>query len=78
MIPDYLVEVVLEAGLRLPNVIKEAGLAPSTSDAIRLIGQGAVKINNERVNDANQVLQKGESIVLQVGKRRFARIVIKE
>lgn len=58
----------------IANVIKEVGLCPSTSDALRMIKQGAVRLNGERVESVDVVLPKGESFVLQVGKRRFARI----
>lgn len=56
-------------------LLKKAGLVSSTSDAIRLIQQGAVRMNNELIKDKSQIIQ-GENL-FQVGKRRFARIVIK-
>jgi tyrosyl-tRNA synthetase len=76
-IPDEMpeVEIILTAeGVAIGNLLKKADLVASTSDAIRMIKQGAVKINGEKVSDTRFVLQeKGES-VYQVGKRKFARI----
>lgn len=78
-IPDNLPEVTLLAGNGLPiaNVIKAAGLTASTSDAIRMLNQGAVKIEGERVSDRQMVLTAGQTFVLQVGKRRFAKVILK-
>lgn len=61
-------------GIRLPSLLKAAGLAASTSEATRKIGEGAVRIDGERVSDRALVLHAGEDHVLQVGSRRFARI----
>ncbi len=62
--------------LWLPQVMKDAGLVKSTSEAIRLIKQGGVKINDNTINDPNTVLQKGEHII-KVGKRRFYKVIVK-
>jgi tyrosyl-tRNA synthetase len=60
----------------LPKIMKEKGLAKSTSEAIRLIKQGGVKINNSTVTDPNLGLdQKGEYII-KVGKRRFLKVIV--
>jgi tyrosyl-tRNA synthetase len=56
------------------ELLVQAGMAPSNSEARRLIQQGAVRVNGERVRDANLRLSAGESHLLQVGRRRFARI----
>jgi tyrosyl-tRNA synthetase len=67
--------VAVEAGgIRLPNLLKEAGLAASTSEASRKIEEGAVRIDGQRVSDRAQVLQAGTDAVFQVGSRRFARL----
>jgi tyrosyl-tRNA synthetase len=58
----------------LVPLLVQAGLAPSNSEARRLIQQGAVRIDGERVNDLNACLTATESYLLQVGRRRFARI----
>jgi tyrosyl-tRNA synthetase len=55
-------------------LLVQAGLAPSNSEARRLIQQGAVRVDGARVNDANMRLTASESHLLQVGRRRFARI----
>jgi len=62
------------AGLRLANLLKEAGLAVSTSEANRKIDEGAVRIDGERVTDRALTLKVGSEHVLQVGTRRFARV----
>ncbi|MGH8169537.1 MAG: tyrosine--tRNA ligase [Steroidobacteraceae bacterium] len=62
------------AGIRLPALLKAAGLAPSTSEATRKIEEGAVRIDGERVSDRMLVLRAGADHVLQVGSRRFARV----
>ncbi|GAC30476.1 tyrosine--tRNA ligase [Brumicola pallidula] len=76
-IPDEMpeIEVTIDAqGIAIGNLLKQADLVASTSDAIRMIKQGAVKINGEKVIDTRFVVQhKGEN-VYQVGKRKFARI----
>jgi tyrosyl-tRNA synthetase len=78
-LPDDIPEVSLCAGaegLPLANVLKQAGLTSSTSEALRMIKQGAVRIDGERVEDPGLIVASGSNSVYQVGKRRFARIVI--
>ncbi|MBS0555012.1 MAG: tyrosine--tRNA ligase, partial [Proteobacteria bacterium] len=78
-IPDDLPEVRVQVGAEgLPvfQVVKQAGLTGSTSEAMRMIEQGAVKLNGERVDDKGQVLAAGATVVLQVGKRKFAAVVL--
>jgi tyrosyl-tRNA synthetase len=62
------------AGLRLANLLKEVGLAASTSEANRKIDEGAVRIDGERVADRGVTLKPGAEHVLQVGNRRFAKV----
>ncbi|MDR3491619.1 MAG: tyrosine--tRNA ligase [Gammaproteobacteria bacterium] len=79
VIPEELDEIYLDAGaegMLIANIIKAAGLTASTSDALRMLQQGAVKIDGERVSDKNLLLKSGNTIVLQVGKRRFARVIM--
>lgn len=76
-VPDDLREITLSAspeGLLIANVIKMAGLTESTSEALRSLQQGAVRIDGERINDRNLALTPGQTVVLQVGKRRFAKV----
>jgi len=68
------VRLVVGDGMAVPQVLKQAGLTSSTSEAMRMIEQGGVKINGARVSDRGLVLKRGETIVLQVGKRKFARV----
>ncbi|WGV99837.1 tyrosine--tRNA ligase [Vibrio sp. YMD68] len=74
-IPDEMPEFTFEAGLPVSNILKEAGLCASTSDAMRMVKQGAAKIEGEKVADAKFAPEVG-TYVFQVGKRKFARITI--
>jgi len=76
-IPDVIDEIEIKVsnkGVVFANLLKEIELVSSTSDAHRMIKQAAVKIDGERVDDGKQVLQEGFSAVIQVGKRKFARV----
>jgi len=78
-IPDDMPELEIalsDEGMAIGNLLKEANLVGSTSDAMRMIKQGAVKINGDKVEDTRLVItEKGEN-VYQVGKRKFARITL--
>ncbi|BDY06395.1 tyrosine--tRNA ligase [Ferrimonas sp. YFM] len=74
-IPDEMPEVTLDAGAGIANLLKDANLVGSTSDAMRMIRQGAVKIDGEKVEDTKLVPAAGTA-VYQVGKRKFARITL--
>jgi tyrosyl-tRNA synthetase len=69
-------QVSAEQALTLPKLLKEVGLTASTSDALRMIKQGAVRIDGERIADAALLLPQGSEHIYQVGKRRFARVKI--
>ncbi|WP_223788424.1 tyrosine--tRNA ligase [Marinicella meishanensis] len=76
-IPDDIDEVTLETEggeMGLAHILKNAGLCVSTSDAIRMVKQGAVKINGEKADDPKQTFPVGTQEVFQVGKRKFAKI----
>jgi tyrosyl-tRNA synthetase len=76
-IPDVIDEIEIKVsnkGVVFANLLKEIELVSSTSDAHRMIKQAAVKIDGERVDDGKQILQEGFSAVIQVGKRKFARV----
>ena len=78
-IPDDMPEATLSAPdgmLPIANVLKNAGLTSSTSEAMRMIRQGAVKIDGEKVADPKLEITTGGTHIYQVGKRRFARITI--
>jgi tyrosyl-tRNA synthetase len=77
--PEDIPEVELSTdGSEMPiaNILKEAGLVSSTSEAFRMIKQGAVKLDGERVEDKSLNISKGSKNIYQVGKRRFANITI--
>jgi tyrosyl-tRNA synthetase len=77
--PEDMPEFTLHApagGLAVAQALKQAGLAPSVSEAVRNIEQGGVRLNGERLTDKALKLAAGETIVAQVGKRKFARIRI--
>tara|TARA_B100000029_G_scaffold515128_1_gene620740 strand:+ start:4347 stop:5543 length:1197 start_codon:yes stop_codon:yes gene_type:complete len=63
-------------GMPIGRLLKEAGLVASSSEALRLLDQGAVRIDGERIRDRDISFTKGVEAVFQVGKRRFARIII--
>ena len=65
-----------DGGLAIANLLKDAGLVASTSEAMRMIKQGAVKIDGEKVADAKVQCQAGTTAVYQVGKRKFARVTV--
>ncbi|MCJ7555911.1 MAG: tyrosine--tRNA ligase [Gammaproteobacteria bacterium] len=78
--PEQMPEHELEGpggSLALVLALREAGLTTSTSEAIRMIQQGAVKVDGEKVADRDMVLAAGSVHVCQVGKRKFARITLK-
>ena len=79
-LPDDMPEVALTPpdadGVPLANALKDAGLVASTSEAFRMLKQGAVKLDQQRVDDKSLRLTPGSTLIAQVGKRRFARISI--
>ncbi|MCF6237183.1 MAG: tyrosine--tRNA ligase [Gammaproteobacteria bacterium] len=79
-IPDEVPEVIVDGkgkSLLIANILKNAALVSSTSEAMRMIKQGAVRIGGERVENQKLEVFQGTSHIYQVGKRRFARITIK-
>jgi len=77
--PDDMPEVELvggERGLPIGNALKDAGLVSSTSEAFRMIKQGAVRVEGDKVADRDLKLASGATVVCQVGKRKFARITV--
>ena len=78
-IPDDLTETRLESGLYglpIAQLLKLSGLVSSTSEALRQIAGGGVRLDGEKVSDKGLLLAKGASVVAQVGKRKFARVTI--
>lgn len=79
-LPDALPEVSVDiekADLPIANLLKNAGLVESTSEAFRMIQQGGVKIDGVKVEDRNLLISKGTIAVIQVGKRKFAKVTVK-
>jgi len=80
-VPDDLREQVIEVpadGAVIGHVLKSSGVCPSTSDAHRMIEQGGVRVNGDKVSDKNLRLAAGSTYVLQVGKRKFAKVTLKK
>jgi tyrosyl-tRNA synthetase len=78
-LPDDMPELNLpgvDGALQVPQLLKQAGLVPSTSDAIRQIAGGGVRLDGERVMDKGVSVPVGATVVAQVGKRKFARVTI--
>ncbi len=78
-LPDDMPEISLSAvdgALQVPQLLKLAGLVASTSEAIRQIGGGGVKLDGERVADKGASVPVGATVVAQVGKRKFARVTV--
>jgi tyrosyl-tRNA synthetase len=75
VLPDDMPEISVPAG-SIAQVLKAAGLTASTSEALRMIGGGGVRINGEKVGDGGTPLVAGTVAVLQVGKRKFARVTL--
>ncbi|TYK67004.1 tyrosine--tRNA ligase [Colwellia echini] len=77
--PDEMPELTITAEngeIAIANLLKEAGLVGSTSDAFRMIKQGAAKIEGDKITDRSLVVNAGTTAVYQVGKRKFARITV--
>ena len=66
--------ISLDDDIVIGNLLKESGLVQSTSEAMRLIKQGAVKINDEKIDDQKLSIEKNQELLVQVGKRRFLKI----
>jgi len=77
--PDEMPELTLDANggeIKIANLLKDASLTGSTSDAFRMIKQGAVRVDGERITDKGLSITAGNTHVFQVGKRRFARVTV--
>jgi len=78
-LPEDMPEFDLPADASPPalyQVLKQVGLTSSTSEAMRMIEQGGVRVDGEKVTDKNLRISKGKTVVLQVGKRKFARVSV--
>ena len=78
-IPDDIEEVsitISESSIPLTNLLKESGMTSSTSEAMRMIKQGAVRINEEKITNIKHIIDSGSSAIYQVGKRKFKKITL--
>ncbi len=78
-VPDDMPELTLEAdgdGLPIAQLLRQAGLVASNSEGMRMVQQGAVRIDGERITDKAHRVTPGGPYVVQVGKRRFARVTV--
>ena len=66
--------ISLDDDIAIGNLLKESGLVQSTSEAMRLVKQGAVKINDKKIDDPKLSIEKNQELLVQVGKRRFLKI----
>lgn len=79
VMPDEMPEIDVaspEGRMAIANLLKEAELVSSTSEALRMIKQGAVKVDGEKVLDSKTIIESGSTAVYQVGKRKFARVTV--
>jgi len=77
--PDEIPElelIITEKNIRIANLLKMANLVDSTSDGMRMVKQGAVKIDGQKVEDPRLEIQAGTNTVYQVGKRKFAKVAL--
>jgi len=78
-VPDDIPELSFNApeeGYPVANLLKDAGLCDSTSDAMRMIQQGAAKMDGEKIADKSVKIMKGTEAIFQVGKRKFAKLMV--
>jgi tyrosyl-tRNA synthetase len=79
LVPEDIEEFTMQSetdGLAIGYILKDAGLTKGTGEAIRMIKQGAVKLDGNKVSDTKLVVNSGATYVLQVGKRKFAKVTI--
>jgi tyrosyl-tRNA synthetase len=79
-LPENMPEVTLHgsgAGMPIAQLAKQAGIVDSTSEALRLIAQRGLKIDGDVVADKSLVVAPGATVVVQAGKRKFARVTVK-
>jgi tyrosyl-tRNA synthetase len=78
-LPENMPEVTLQtagAGLPVPQLAKQAGIVDSTSEALRLIAQRGLRVDGDVVTDKTLVIAAGRTVVVQAGKRKFARVSV--
>jgi len=79
VLPDDMPEITVQSAsgsIGIAHLLKQAGLVASTSEALRMIDQGGVKLDGEKVSDKAMQIKTGVVVVAQVGKRKFARVTL--
>jgi len=79
-LPDEIPEKIIQSPdseIALVQLLKQTGLTASTSEALRMIEQGAVKLDGEKVENKSTQIKRGETVIIQVGKRKFAKATIR-
>lgn len=74
-IPEKLIHIE-EMNISIAQLLKQAGLTPSTSEALRMLEQGGVKLNGQKIMDKTLQVTAGETVIVQVGKRKFAKVTL--
>jgi len=74
--PEDMQEVTVAAGAQIAQIAKQAGLVDSTSEALRLIAQRGLRVDGDVVTDKALMLRAGTTVVVQAGKRKFARVTV--
>jgi len=78
-LPEDMPDVTVAAGAKpmaIAQVLKASGLTASTSEALRMIEQGGIRVDGEKISDKATQIPAGKTVVLQVGKRKFARVTL--
>ena len=75
-IPDDIPEVRVNSGVSVVDIMSENNITSSKGEARRLISQGAVRINSEKLTDIDHTVDKGKELILKAGKRRFLKIIV--
>ncbi|MCC2625655.1 MAG: tyrosine--tRNA ligase [Burkholderiales bacterium] len=77
-VPEDIINMEISTdNLSIANILKQAGLVGSTSEGMRMIDQGGVKINSDKISDKKLTLNPDEEYIIQVGKRKFAKVILK-
>lgn len=76
LIPEDLIAHPFEGDHTVPHLLKALGMTSSTSEAIRLIQQGGVKVNDEKISDPGLILPRNRDYILQIGRRRIEKVRI--
>lgn len=74
-LPEKMVHITGDA-IQIPQLLKLAGLTASTSEALRMIEQGGVRLDGNRVNDKTLIIPLNATVIIQVGKRKFAKVTL--